>query len=325
MNARQLISFFTLLTVALGFPAKPDSEWTDKSPHKIQFLTANSIKLQYLDWGGKGDTILFLHGLGRTSHIFDDLAPKLTNQCRVLGLTWRGHGKSDMPDTGYDTATLVEDIRQFLDALKINRVILAGHSIAGDQLTRFAAVYPDRVLKLVYLDAAADRAGLPEVDKHFPQELSSPGKNDLESLENCRRWISRTSVLSQAMEADLREMFGPDGKIIAGKRGKVMGLLFKGSIESHPVYTKIRCPALSFAVVGLNSKLLELAKGLPDSTRAKWPSALTTLTQWQEKEIDRFRKEIPNGRVIVFTNTDHYCFIERETEVVSEMRQFLAH
>ena len=113
----------------------------------------------------RGDTILFLHGLGDTAHIFDDLAPKFTNQFRVLGLTRRGHGQSEKPETGYDTATLVEDIRQFLDALKIERVILVGHSLAGDELTRFAGEHPDRVIKLVYLDAAYDRAGLPEIMK----------------------------------------------------------------------------------------------------------------------------------------------------------------
>ena len=108
--------------------------------------------------GWRGETILFLHGAGDTAHIFDDLAPKFTNQFRVLGLTRRGHGQSEKPEAGYDTATLVEDIRQFLDALKIQRVILVGHSLAGDELTRFAGEHPDRVIKLVYLDAAHDRA-----------------------------------------------------------------------------------------------------------------------------------------------------------------------
>jgi pimeloyl-ACP methyl ester carboxylesterase len=40
----------------------------------------NNVRLHYLDWGGKGDTILFLHGLGDTPHIFDDIAPTFTNQ-----------------------------------------------------------------------------------------------------------------------------------------------------------------------------------------------------------------------------------------------------
>ena len=49
---------------------------------------------------------------------------------------------------------MTEDIRLFLDALKIREVILVGHSMAGDELTRFAGIYPAQVIKLVYLDAA---------------------------------------------------------------------------------------------------------------------------------------------------------------------------
>jgi pimeloyl-ACP methyl ester carboxylesterase len=75
----------------------------------------------------------------------------------VLALTWRGHGKSDAPETGYDVDTLTEDVRQFLDAMKIERVMLVGHSMAGEELTRFAGLYPERVDRLVYLDAAYDR------------------------------------------------------------------------------------------------------------------------------------------------------------------------
>src|SRR5438045_579656 len=102
-----------LLMFALSIDAQSDR--TDKSPHKSAFLMVNNVKLHYLDWGGKGDTLLFLHGMGDTAHIYDELAPKFTNQFRVLGLTRRGHGESAIPETGYDTATLVEDIRQFLD------------------------------------------------------------------------------------------------------------------------------------------------------------------------------------------------------------------
>ena len=82
------------LAAALG--AAPQDTWTDKSPHKTGFITANGVRFHYLDWGGKGDAILLLHGLGNTAHIFDDLAPKFTNQFHVLGLTRRGHGQSEI-------------------------------------------------------------------------------------------------------------------------------------------------------------------------------------------------------------------------------------
>jgi len=314
-----------LLPLVSALGATAQGKWTDKSPHKTEFITVNSVRLHYLDWGGKGETILFLHGLGNTAHIFDDLAPKFTNQFHVLGLTSRGHGQSEKPETGYDTGTLAEDNRQFLDALKIKRVILVGHSLAGDQLTRFAGVHPDRVVKLVYLDAAADRAGLPEIHKHFPSELS-PSKSDVASLESLRLWLSRMSFWSAAWEADLHENFSSDGKILnEAQRGRAAGLLIKGSIDSHPDYTKIRSPALSIAVVGSSSKVSDFVKTLPDSTRARAEDSLRRLTQFQEQQIERFRKEVPNGKVIVFTNTDHHCFIQRENDVVHEIQAFLVH
>jgi non-heme chloroperoxidase len=325
MNGVGATLLCVLLSLASALGAGAESDWKDKSPHKSGFISANGVRLHYLDWGGKGETMLFLHGLGDSPHIFDHLAPKFTNQFRVLALTRRGHGQSEKPETGYDTGTLVEDIRQFLDALKIERVILVGHSLAGDELTRFAGVHSDRVIKLVYLDAAADRASFRELHKQVPPELS-PAKSDLESLDSFRRWVSRMSFWSEAWEANLREImvFSPDGKILReAKSGKASRLLIQGTIDSHPDYTKIRSPALSIAVVGFSSRASDVVKSLPDSTRAKAEASLTKLRQFQQQQIERFRKETPNGRVVVFTNADHHCFIERESEVVREMQEFL--
>src|SRR5258705_10112870 len=159
-----LAAMFTLI---LDIAAQPDL--VDKSPHKTGFITVNGVKLHYLDWGGAGDmTLLLLHGMGDTAHTYDQLAPRFTNQFRVLALTRRGHGESEIPASGYDTATLVEDIRQFLDALKIQRVVLAGHSFAGDELTRFAVLHADRLTKLIYLDSAYDHSRVPENLRYRP-------------------------------------------------------------------------------------------------------------------------------------------------------------
>ena len=40
------------------------------------FVTANGIKLHYLDWGGSGETILFLPGFNDTAHVYDHFAPR---------------------------------------------------------------------------------------------------------------------------------------------------------------------------------------------------------------------------------------------------------
>jgi pimeloyl-ACP methyl ester carboxylesterase len=119
----------------------------DKSQHKSDFVNVNGIQLHYLDWGGSGDVILFLAGMGCNAHIFDHLAPRFTDKFHVMALTRRGHGESDHPDIGYDIDTLTEDIRQFMDTVGIERVILVGHSMASVELSHFAALHPKTSLQ----------------------------------------------------------------------------------------------------------------------------------------------------------------------------------
>lgn len=124
---------------------------------KSDFVRVDGIRLHYLDWSGEGTALIFLTGMGSSAYIYGKFAPRFTDNFRVLALTRRGHGDSDYPETGYDPDTLVEDIRQFMDTLHIQKAVLAGHSLAGVELTHFAATYPERVEKLVYMDALDDR------------------------------------------------------------------------------------------------------------------------------------------------------------------------
>jgi pimeloyl-ACP methyl ester carboxylesterase len=174
-----------LLTTAFLGDAQPDQvgeKVNDPPPPESRFVTVNGVKLHFLDWGGNGEVILLLAGLGNDAHIFDSFAPKLTGPFRVIALTRRGFGESGKPKSGYDTGTLVEDMRQFLNALNINEVSIIGHSMAGDEMTLFATLYPERVKKLVYLDAAADRSRTTELFPERPGpscsvEATSPGSS----------------------------------------------------------------------------------------------------------------------------------------------------
>jgi pimeloyl-ACP methyl ester carboxylesterase len=301
------ISIWWLLAVLMcAFDTDAQSEPVDNSPHKTGFVTVNKVKLHYLDWGGSGETLLFLHGMGDTPHRYDDFAPKFTNQFRVLGLTRRGHGESEIPETGYDTATLVEDIRQFLDALKIQRVVLAGHSFAGDELTRFAVVHPDRIIKLIYFDSAYDHSRVPESLQFKPlhgwvPELF-PTKEESESPDGRRRWITR---------------------LVGEKRGLAIYSMVKNSYSASAEYGKIRAPALAFFVIGYE-KDVDRAETLPEPPRQNVQKFLKAQRKYHEHEIEHFRREIPNGWVIVFSNADHQFPFGREVEVLREMRAFLA-
>ena len=314
-----------LLSIVATRTRAAEPQWQDLSPHQSGFVRANGIRLHFLDWRGEGEPVLLLHGLGDTAHIFDDFAPRLTQRFHVIGLTRRGHGQSDKPESGYDTATLVEDVRQFLDALKIDRAVLIGHSLAGDELTRFAALHPKRVLKLVYLDAAYDRTRIKEILTNTPPELA-PGKNDFTSLDSFRQCVDRLSFWSPAWEANIRDMvvLSSDMKIVREvKPAKVSRLLLKGTEESKPDYRRIQAPALNLAAVGHSWKMSNVLQQLPTGRRHEIEAYLRRVDELKHAEIERFRKQIPNGTTIVLTNTDHHCFIQRQDEVLHHIQKFL--
>jgi len=128
----------------------------DPSPHQVRFVPVDtSVRLELLDWGGNGQPILFI-GCYLTAHVYDDIAPKLTDRFHVYAVTRRGVGASDHPATGYDPQRRAADILEVIDSLGMQKPILVGHSCGGGILHSFGALHSDRVAGLVYLDAAED-------------------------------------------------------------------------------------------------------------------------------------------------------------------------
>ena len=136
--------------------ATPATAWKDPSPHTASFVTSErDVKLEVLDWGGPstGRTLVLVPGLGNTAHIFDVLATKLTARYHVIGVTRRGFGDSSAPASGYGADRLGDDVLAVIDALKISKPVLAGHSLGGEELSSIGSRYPERVAGLIYLDA----------------------------------------------------------------------------------------------------------------------------------------------------------------------------
>jgi len=149
--------------VLAGVSAAHGRQRADAVPLE-RYVTVNGVRLHYADWGGTGEALLFLMPNGGSIvRQFGAIAPQFTDRFHVMGLTRRGLPPSERPASGYDTATLVRDIVAFLDLMGIERVNLAGHSVAGAEMTRLAGSYPQRVSKLVYMDAANDYKWLGEI------------------------------------------------------------------------------------------------------------------------------------------------------------------
>lgn len=82
--------------------AREPTPWRDPSPHKVKFVTvAENVRLETLDWSGRGRPIILLAGGGNTAHVFDDFALKLRGRYHVYGVTRRGSPPSSIPEDGY--------------------------------------------------------------------------------------------------------------------------------------------------------------------------------------------------------------------------------
>ena len=166
LGAMALLAF-EAPSVAWATDLKP-SACEDRTPHKIRMVkVAPGVQLEVLDFGGSGDAMVLLTGIGDNAHVWDDFAYQFIDFFRVIGITRRGFGASDKPPGGYDVRTRARDDIAVLDRFGIDKAVFVGHSIAGSELSQLGLAHPRRVDKLVYLDAL-DRAEVPREEQELP-------------------------------------------------------------------------------------------------------------------------------------------------------------
>ncbi|HEV2656246.1 MAG TPA: alpha/beta hydrolase [Ktedonobacteraceae bacterium] len=119
------------------------------------FVAANSVTLHTLQWDGQGQTLVCVHGVTANASSFQALADALSPQHRLIAYDIRGRGDSDKPQTGYSIPIYATDLAALIDALGLERPVIVGHSLGALIGLYFAAHYPDKLSKLVLIDAGA--------------------------------------------------------------------------------------------------------------------------------------------------------------------------
>jgi non-heme chloroperoxidase len=302
-------------------------------PYTAQFISVDKdVKLQVLDWGGTGRPLVLLAGLGYDAHEFDSFAPKLVPRYHVYAVTRRGFGASSAPKPdgeNYSADRLGDDVMAVTDALKLDRPIVAGHSIAGEELSSIGSRYPEKVSGLVYLDAGYAYA---YYDDHAAQgewmfdtfalrkeldQYGSPGaprekKAQIEHLVN---------VSLPRFEKDLarykKQLLGmpenapgpPDTPAV-----QINAAILKG----FQIYRGVRCPVLA---------IFADPHALPPEDRSDPAKRASTIAEDQARtseQADAFQAGNPSARVVRLPNASHFVFRSNEADVLREMNSFIA-
>jgi non-heme chloroperoxidase len=305
-------------------PALP----ADPSPHQVHTVSvAPDVRLEVLDWGGAGVPIVFLPGAGNTAHVFDDLAPRFTDGFRVYGITRRGYGISSRPDDGYDPATRAADVIAVLDSLGLREVILAGHSVAGDEISRVAIEQPGRVRALVYVDAMDHGPDFLEMLQAGPRVPTTPIEMTAADSASFAAFMDfrerENGVRYPPGEGMGQALFDDDGRF-EGYRpradAQVAGTLGQAELS------RIQVPALAiWARFDSAEEFYEKEwPALDEEGRTLARQSFENFAAWMSRARARFHSEVPRFTAVYLPRAHHYLFITQADEVERLMRVFLA-
>jgi len=160
-------------------------------------FTTQGLTLRYLDWGNlDAPALVLLHGVRDHARSWDWTARTLRAHFRVLALDLRGHGDSDWsPDGAYLAGLQMLDVADFLDTLPGDRVSLVGHSFGGNLAARYAALFPDRVHKLVLVDGMG-----PSLETQRAWETQGPVARSRQWVEDRRKTQARQPKLMSSID-----------------------------------------------------------------------------------------------------------------------------
>jgi len=298
-------------------------EWRDPSPHKNLFVEVNGILLNYLDWGGTGPPLILIHGSEGNPHVFDSLAPKLTSRFRVLAYARRAHGHSRSRGP-FDTTTLVEDLRGFMDRLHVRKTHLVGQSMGGNEITAMAAKHPGRVDRIVYLDGGYDWADPVNVAMKPPPGRWTPPASAFRSLDAWRAYRLRVwdpdLKGTPWFEARLRDsvVIRRDGSVRSRMSNRTRERMYKTLLSEARDYTQVRVPALAIYATSYFDGHAGTGGG---AGMAQWEAHQAR--PFREASKRRLRRELRGSKIMTVPGSHLGFFTTSEGQVARALISFL--
>ena len=134
------------------------SDFLFPTSFNTQEIATNGVTI-HTRVGGAGPAVILLHGYGETGDMWVPLAFDLARDHTVIVPDLRGLGHSSKPGSGFDKKTQAGDVTGVLAALRIEQIDLVAHDIGNMVGFAFAGQHPERVKRLVLIDAPLPGVG----------------------------------------------------------------------------------------------------------------------------------------------------------------------
>ncbi len=296
----------------------------------------DGVKLEVIDWGGTGRPVVLLAGSGNTAHVFEGFAPKLIECCHVhvYGITRRGFGLSSKPERGYSTPDLAEDDWRVIQALKLQKPILMGHSVAGSEMTFIGQKLSSELGALVYLDANADPLDYPWDNAEYRALIikaanGAPGRPKRTAADDAsvEAYQAHQERIGEAPfpAAEIRNMYemGSDGSIGKNRTPPyVSDEIGIGSIAKD--YGGIHVPVLALIAVPL-SAAEKWKKRAPKNDEEQRDSDRSDeiLMEYIHRWENNLKRADSLATIVELPGAHHYVFLSEQSEVLREITSFL--
>lgn len=269
------------------------------------FLEVAGLPVHLRDEGVRGDPlpIVLLHGTSASLHTWDGWVEVLARERRVVRVDLPGFGLTGpAPDDDYRMARYVEFVAALLDALGIERCVLAGNSFGGWIAWETALALPSRVAALVLVDAA----GYPLESQSVPIGFRIAGLPLLGGL--MQRILPRGVI-----ESSLRNTYGDPSRVTP---------------ELVDRYYELTLRAGNREALG---RRFAAGRHSPHTDRLR-EIAVPTLILWGGRDrlippasATRFQRDIAGSRLVVFPELGHVPHEEDPDATVAAVAAFLRH
>lgn len=225
---------------------------------------------------GSGPTMLLIHGYPLSGELFKNNRDALSKAgYRVVTIDLPGFGRSVAPDANYSIERYAKEVLGFMDAMKIDKAVIAGMSMGGMTTLEMYREQPQRFSAMVLIDTTADPAGIAEKGEWLgtADQAAQMGSASLVPvlLPRMLTGVDRMKMPNQVMHlSSLVKQASFNGAVGGGKA-------LAARPDANPVLSTVKVPTLIVVGVEDNVTPIELAmkmnKGIPGSTLALIPGA----------------------------------------------------